>query len=199
MVEQRIISRTPDKRLIPVSSPGGGSTITIRLVVEPTYLFLDTEWADVLGAELVSLALVSADGRHRFYAERNPLPANPTDFVKVAVYPLLDRDDTALSDAAFTTELRRFLCAIDAPCVLFDYFNDRALLWHALASALTRLPLSHYLGLALVPFAAQLLGGLHLLLPARPQTGQFLPERSKLFQLVLGLAGADAKGSPCPP
>lgn len=101
--------------------------------MKPTYLFLDTEWADVLGAELVSMALVSADGGHRFYAERDPLPGLPTDFVRVAVYPLLERSDAALSDAAFTTELRRFLCGIEAPYVLFDYHNDAALLRYALA------------------------------------------------------------------
>lgn len=101
--------------------------------MDPTYLFLDTEWADVLGADLVSLALVSADGRHRFYAERDPLPDCPTDFVHVAVFPLLERGTAALSDAAFTTELRRFLCGIEAPYVLFDYHNDGALLRYALA------------------------------------------------------------------
>lgn len=101
--------------------------------MEPTYLFLDTEWADVLGAELVSLALVSADGSQRFYAERDPLPECPTDFVRVAVYPLLERGGAALSDAAFTTELRRFLHGVEAPYVLFDYHNDGALLRYALA------------------------------------------------------------------
>lgn len=100
---------------------------------ERSYLFLDTEWADVLGAELVSLALVSADGRHRFYAERDPLPDSPTDFVRVAVYPLLERGNAALTDAVFTTELRQFLCGIEAPFVLFDYPNDGALLRYALA------------------------------------------------------------------
>lgn len=101
--------------------------------MEPTYLFLDCEWADVLGSELVSLALVSLDGERRFYAERNPLPAQPTDFVRAVVYPLLDRGAFALPDAEFTTRLRRFLCGIPAPCVLFDYPNDGALLRYALA------------------------------------------------------------------
>jgi len=35
-----------------------------------TYYFLDTEWADVTGSELVSLALVNEDGDRNFYAER---------------------------------------------------------------------------------------------------------------------------------
>jgi hypothetical protein len=50
--------------------------------MEPTYLFLDTEWADLPGEELVSLALISADGRDQFYAERDPLPSDATDFVR---------------------------------------------------------------------------------------------------------------------
>ena len=61
-----------------------------------TYLFLDTEWADPEGRELVSLALVSQDGEAVFYAERDPLPVNPTGFVKDSVYPLLDRGSVAL-------------------------------------------------------------------------------------------------------
>lgn len=101
--------------------------------MEPTYLFLDCEWADVLGAELVSLALISADGRHQFYAERDPLPAQPTDFVRTVVYPLLDRGAVALSDAEFTRRLRQFFFSVSSPCVIFDYQNDGALLRHALA------------------------------------------------------------------
>jgi len=102
--------------------------------MEPTYLFLDTEWADVIGSELVSLALVSADGQHRFYAERDPLPAKPTDFVSGVIYPLLERGSVALSDVAFTTALRTFLRGIANPFVLFDYANDGALLTYALAA-----------------------------------------------------------------
>lgn len=101
--------------------------------MEPTYLFLDCEWADVLGVELVSLALVSADGRHRFYAERNPLPADPTDFVRAVVYPLLDRGPAARHDLEFTADLRRFLMAIPGPvAIVFDHPNDGGLLRYAL-------------------------------------------------------------------
>lgn len=49
-------------------------------------LFLDTEWADEQGRELVSLALVSEDGQRVFYAERKPLPGWPTDWVSWVVY-----------------------------------------------------------------------------------------------------------------
>lgn len=98
-----------------------------------TYLFLDTEWADAAGAELVSLALVSEDGHHRFYAEPDPLPSSPSEFVEQHVYPLLDRGDVALPDVEFTTELRGFLRQLASPYVLFDFPNDGVLLKHALA------------------------------------------------------------------
>jgi hypothetical protein len=66
----------------------------------PTYLFLDTEWADAAGTELVSLALVSEDGLHRFYAECAQLPASPTPFVAEVVCPRLQRGETALDTTA---------------------------------------------------------------------------------------------------
>lgn len=99
----------------------------------PTYFFLDCEWADVLGAELVSLALVSEDGRRRFYAERDPLPVETTDFVRAVVYPLLQRGAFAMQDVTFTRNLRSFLSEIDMPIVVYDYQNDGALLRHALS------------------------------------------------------------------
>lgn len=87
----------------------------------PTYLFLDTKWADEAGTELVSLALVSEDGQRAFYAEREPLPLTATDFVRWTVYPLLDRGPAAMPDAAMTAALRQFLLGIDHPYVLADY------------------------------------------------------------------------------
>jgi hypothetical protein len=93
-----------------------------------TYLFLDTEWADPTGSELVSLALISEDGTHRFYAERDPLPEAPTDFVRSVVYPLLERGKCRMTDQAMTTGLRAFLGAVHEPMVVADYPNDLALL-----------------------------------------------------------------------
>lgn len=98
-----------------------------------TYLFLDTEWADPTGSELVSLALVSEDGIHRFYAERDPLPDVATDFVRSAVYPLLERGQWCMPDQAMTTGLRAFLAAVADPIVVADYPNDLALLQYVVA------------------------------------------------------------------
>jgi len=97
-----------------------------------TYYFLDTEWADVTGSELVSLAVVNEGGDRLFYAERASLPEAPTDFVRQRVYPLLDRGGAALPDAVLTTELRAFLSEADAPAVMADFPNDLQLLRYAL-------------------------------------------------------------------
>ena len=92
------------------------------------YFFLDTEWADVAGSELVSVALISEDGLHRFYAERKPLPEQPTEFVKHVVYPLLQGGPASMTDQAMTTGLRAFLGAAPEPIVLADYPIDFSLL-----------------------------------------------------------------------
>ncbi|HZX78219.1 hypothetical protein [Lysobacter sp.] len=103
--------------------------------IQPTYLFVDTEWADAAGHELVSIALVSVDDQHVFYAERDPLPSAPTDFVRRTVYPLLDRGEAAMSDAAMTQALRRFLASIVHPYVLADHPRDVQHLRHVLVGA----------------------------------------------------------------
>lgn len=91
-------------------------------------LFLDTEWADPEGTELVSLGLVSEDGAREFYAERAQLYPTPTPFVRDVVYPLLYRGAAALSDSAMTDSLHEFLLREREPCVLADYPNDLKLL-----------------------------------------------------------------------
>jgi len=96
-------------------------------------LFLDTEWATDAGRELVSLALVNADGSKRFYAERDPLPEVASSFVRQFVYPLLERGDTALPDRVFTERLRAFVASFDNPRIHFDGRIDQVQLNQALA------------------------------------------------------------------
>jgi len=90
-------------------------------------LFLDCEWADVLASELVSIALISSDGQKIFYAERDPLPLEPTPWVRTVVYPRLDRGDRSMSDAQMTQGLRDFLASIDNPRICYDFWADRSL------------------------------------------------------------------------
>ncbi|WP_449302229.1 hypothetical protein [Pseudoxanthomonas mexicana] len=72
-------------------------------------LFLDSEWANDALRELVSLALISENGEHVFYAERDPLPGTPSSFVSKTVYPLLQRGPAAMEDQLMTEALRTFL------------------------------------------------------------------------------------------
>lgn len=90
-------------------------------------LYLDCEWADVLASELVSIALVSADEQHSFYAERDPLPTDPVPWVRSVVYPLLERGDAALDDSTLTHRLRDFLASLSNPRIHYDSGHDRAL------------------------------------------------------------------------
>ncbi|MBV6859651.1 3'-5' exoribonuclease [Xanthomonas campestris pv. zingibericola] len=94
--------------------------------------FLDTEWADTLGSELVSLALVAEDGEF-FYAERDTLPEHPTDFVRQVVYRQLDRGPAARTDEAMTQGARAFLVRERSPVIYSDYANDLQLLQYVLA------------------------------------------------------------------
>jgi len=91
---------------------------------EMPYLFLDTEWADEEGDELVSLALISADGLSSFYAERCHLPSMPSEFARPVVYPLLAGGSYALTDLELEVRLREFLSYFRDPFVLFDFPND---------------------------------------------------------------------------
>lgn len=55
------------------------------------YLFLDTEFTNFINPDLISLGLISEDGRHEFYAEiidYNYMLASP--FVREEVLPLLE-------------------------------------------------------------------------------------------------------------
>jgi len=97
------------------------------------YLFLDTEWADEKAKDLVSLALVSDDGTRCFYAERDPLPISPTEFVARVVYPLLERGAAARRDVVFSCALRAFIGQDTDAFILFDHAHDGELLLHALA------------------------------------------------------------------
>lgn len=94
-------------------------------------LYLDTEWADPGGRQLISLAIVADEGEE-FYAERADLPANATMFVEHEVYPLLDRGAAVLVDLDFAVALRRFIGRFDAPEIVYDFPNDLALLIVAL-------------------------------------------------------------------
>ncbi|GAB2871660.1 hypothetical protein GCM10027093_04120 [Paraburkholderia jirisanensis] len=95
-------------------------------------VFVDTEFTDFLDCDLISVALVSEDGRE-FYGERSDYDAaSCSAFVREAVLPQLGRDPRcvfrrdALCEAlrtwldTFEHETERWLC--------FDYGGDWELL-----------------------------------------------------------------------
>ncbi len=75
----------------------------------------------------------SDDGAYEFYAEIDPLPERPTDFVRATVYPLLDRGAAAMGHGELANALRAFLTSVPEPSVLADNPNDLSLLQMALA------------------------------------------------------------------
>lgn len=95
-------------------------------------LFLDCEWADAHAEQLVSLALVSEDGKHRFYGEVSPLPSRPTMFVQAVVYPLLEHGWVSMRADDMAQSLRRFFAPHPEPVVIFDHPDDGMLLRRAL-------------------------------------------------------------------
>lgn len=115
---------------------------------QPETLFLDTEWADDDGRQLVSLALVpggpyglfTGAKMAPFYAERDPLPL-PNEFVRDTVYPLLDRGVFAQLDDAFSRALGAYICAArhsrteEPPVIIATHANDFTLLREMLAIA----------------------------------------------------------------
>lgn len=119
------------------NQPHGWHYVTVDEATEDQsdmrpYLFLDTEWANDVTRELVSLAMTNSDGSLRFYAERDPLPSVPSTFVARVVYPLLERGSSALPDAKFGIAFRNYLCRFDSPIVLCDAPIDRIQLVRAL-------------------------------------------------------------------
>lgn len=112
-------------------------------------LFLDCEWADVLEAELVSIALIGEDATCFFYAEREQLPAPAPTFVQDVVYPLLDRGAAVMSDLALTKALREFFHRVSNPIVVADYPLDFELLRYALEG--TGLLATQRVGLVAMP------------------------------------------------
>ena len=98
-------------------------------------VFLDTEWADLNGTPLVSLALVSQDCQRRLYVESELLPKPGSDFFEHVVYPRLERGCSAKPEAELASAVHAFLVGAGAPMVVADQPNDFALLRSVLASA----------------------------------------------------------------
>lgn len=96
-------------------------------------IFIDTEFTDFVQIDLISIALVSEDGRE-FYAERTDYSHEDcNEFVRVAVLPMLGRvPDARCTRDQLTHRLRTWFDTLPEPATLvFDYFSDWELLCDA--------------------------------------------------------------------
>jgi hypothetical protein len=92
-------------------------------------LFLDTEFTDFNNRDLISIAAVSEDGAHEFYAEiTDYLKPWQTEFVRTTVVPLLDNATHGLpykqAAAAFVDWLNELPESIT---IVIDYHGDMML------------------------------------------------------------------------
>lgn len=68
-------------------------------------VFLDCEYTDPINIDLISIGMVTEDGRFEFYAERSDFPdADCNQFVRAAVLPLLYTVPTNVMTRAQLTE-----------------------------------------------------------------------------------------------
>lgn len=88
-------------------------------------LFLDTEFTDFIDCELISIGIVSEDGRE-FYAERTDYDRSKcNDFVKEAVLPLLGKEPAIVgTEEEIGFQLRLWLGQFELVEVCVDYSMD---------------------------------------------------------------------------
>ncbi|WP_382164082.1 hypothetical protein [Hydrogenophaga sp. ANAO-22] len=101
-------------------------------------IFLDTEFTDFIDIELISIGMVSEDGR-TFYAERNDYQREAeSNFVLEAVKPHLSQQPEAICTREELTQrlyewFKSFPGKVQIAC---DSTHDRDLLWDALEDGL---------------------------------------------------------------
>lgn len=101
-------------------------------------IFLDTEFTDFIDIDLISIGMVSEDGR-TFYAERNDYRREAaSDFVREAVLPHLgERPEAICSREELTKRLYEWLRAFPGQVqIACDSTHDKDLLWDALEDGL---------------------------------------------------------------
>ncbi|MFX1768098.1 3'-5' exoribonuclease [Paraburkholderia sp. A1RI-2L] len=101
-----------------------------------TRYFVDTEFTDFLDCQLISVAIVSEDGRE-FYGERSDFALNAcSEFVRVAVLPQLGQfPERSMPAEQLRDELRAWLMNVPAkprPILCFDYQGDFDLIYDLL-------------------------------------------------------------------
>lgn len=98
-------------------------------------IFIDTEFTDFNHPQLISIGLVTEDGKNEFYGERRDFPVNEcSSFVRSNVLPMLGpvaerQPDQVLSDSLYQWLIDQGPCA-----VVVDYQGD----WNQMLRLLAR-------------------------------------------------------------
>jgi len=98
-------------------------------------LFLDTEFTDFINTEVISIGLVSADGKHEFYAERTDYEIKMcSEFVRFEIIPLFDQSGFVGTKEEIGLQLALWLRELpyDNLVIVIDYYTD----WQILADLL---------------------------------------------------------------
>ncbi|MCX9156489.1 DUF4325 domain-containing protein [Niveibacterium sp. 24ML] len=102
-------------------------------------VFLDTEFTDFIDCELISIGIVSEDGQHVFYAERNDYRREwESDFVRLAVLPQLGQQPAAICNRdELQTRLWAWFESLPGRVqIACDSQHDQDLLWDAFGEGL---------------------------------------------------------------
>lgn len=94
-------------------------------------LFIDTEFTDFIDCELISIGLVSEDGRHEFYAEVEDYDRQKCNaHVQAGIWPLLGKTPEAVIPRAVLVEqLRTWLSGLPRRLIIAsDSYQDWELL-----------------------------------------------------------------------
>lgn len=97
-------------------------------------IFLDTEYTDSLNCDLISIGMVSEDGRHELYSERSDYYAEwCSSFVHAAILPQLGKAGPALDRRQLTVQLTAWFSTLPRSITIAcDSFTDWELLLDAL-------------------------------------------------------------------
>lgn len=102
-------------------------------------IFLDTEFTDFIDCELISIGMVSEDGRYEFYAERIDYDKNIcSDFVLEAVVPHLGKiPDVGCTRDELTQRLWQWFATLPGKVqIVTELVHDWDLLLDALSDGL---------------------------------------------------------------
>ncbi len=88
-------------------------------------LFVDTEFTDFIDCDLISIGIVSEDGRE-FYAERSDVDLSRcSDFARAAVLPQLGREPATVgTEQDIGAALQQWLAQFEQVEACFDYPTD---------------------------------------------------------------------------